>query len=1449
MFTPIKSAGIVVLNDTILNTPQPQASSTVQRKNTLENKYCSGDSSQEKHKRVPCGSQTDDTDDSSLGLLDNISVLTNVSVADEEQKLNYTNVNKELEYARKILQKCSNLRNSPVTIDMNKENDVNVQNITGILPASGFALSNKTYTPVQDQECNVNHLDKVNTTNITFEPNEISARSSGLSNSVGEQSLLNIPSDRINFHSMAEEFMAQFNKEFDEEFLSSSQAPAQLSIDEAHWRQSDSHSMPISNTTEKQELDCSAFSGIIGQVDLSIASCAGRKVSVGQYFKRKCNMGMLGNDDKLRPGFDVTSETPMKRGNLRPLIDSTLMADATKLSSMEPKEKEHEYVSNATVNAGENSILSLSTIASTLQDVNSETPRRLVDQLLMAQKKKKYSIIEEHKRETYTMPLERKSMLAASTENSNKFDDNMSLVNLTSKLSLDSRTTNEAIDKERISRMLSFASSKNIKEAESLESVCEVLKENTNDKNVTSSSNKDAAIISATDFKLLLQKSALSLSSNDKSNVFSCVPPTIGEKSCDEESYSDMNMQKIERKEATKAEASDNTMGTLFTENTKTGKQFDSNSDVIIGKNTEQLCNCIIGMTCKANIELVNKGDWWITCKLKLSEVRGDQQNITLSIPEDAILIQPNGVQSAKIEVKVTKMCKPIIAVLNIIMSDMVVKSKWFMTHMICFKPEELELDIICNSQGKQELDFQCIAENTAKVLPVIFHNKNNINVPVKLSILHEGPKIFSIEDTFNGIVKLNESHDELTHLVLKPQEKFTASIKCERSQLASIDCSPKQPRYWRSKLIICIQCGDGTMLLLKEIPLCAQTGICRIQVIDTEAPMIVSRQHGKLLNVVNSGNIATRVYATVVPIDGYLRAVQEFSIKPGDMSLQPEERGAFLIAYKSQIPDAKDVIEERCAKVKLVAGSSVYYYAVSAEQKPLEAESENYLRCDTPCNLVSTSSPTSPQSVTSSRSGTYQGRNSPSSVVSSVAVAGSAIPIRATHAALVWNSVKTSKSEIKEFTIRNTSNNKIKIQINICDDTKSFKFLGDRQTTSISMVLAMQRTESKTLAVMFNPYRVGPVAGKITIKHYAPAKEGRESQYRRIPLYGYGGCGKMKISDTFKDASGKIWLALGTLSSGTTALRANITLQNTGDLCTFAKIKVVPKVNSPKMDSSWRVSPTELILSPKESRQVSVEFYPKKEDFAILQHCVADVSHVATINIVYGDEPTRWRIRRLYNKIKESGELAGNENETFKNVVHPICKTFSGEQLISGLTLIRDPVQSLNDLCTGVQQYEIMLTVEACADDDTLPILHDNDDESQMYYSLISDNSHMDEVGGASFFSSQTMSEYEASHHDSREDHFTVNPPIVTLNPPVCNEATVTIFSFFKVPQPFQTNLSSPNYLSVVPAEGTLPSRTLFTLKIQCSQRIERNMQDVLEIYTENNKKDVLIQVSVKRQ
>lgn len=106
-------------------------------------------------------------------------------------------------------------------------------------------------------------------------------------------------------------------------------------------------------------------------------------------------------------------------------------------------------------------------------------------------------------------------------------------------------------------------------------------------------------------------------------------------------------------------------------------------------------------------------------------------------------------------------------------------------------------------------------------------------------------------------------------------------------------------------------------------------------------------------------------------------------------------------------------------------------------------------------------------------------------------------------------------------------------------------------------------------------------------------------------------------------------------------------------------------------------------------------------------------------------------------------------------------------------------------------------------------------------------------------------MAEYETSRRSRLlREQFTVTPSTVVLHPPKEIEATVTIFSSFKTAEAFQTNLSNSNYFSVTPTEGMLPSRRSSLLKIQCSRKIERNVQATLEIYTENNRQDVLIKV-----
>lgn len=190
-------------------------------------------------------------------------------------------------------------------------------------------------------------------------------------------------------------------------------------------------------------------------------------------------------------------------------------------------------------------------------------------------------------------------------------------------------------------------------------------------------------------------------------------------------------------------------------------------------------------------------------------------------------------------------------------------------------------------------------------------------------------------------------------------------------------------------------------------------------------------------------------------------------------------------------------------------------------------------------------------------------------------------------------------------------------------------QFLRERQHHVPNIVLSLQRMESRTFAVLFNPNSSGPAAGRIVFKHYEPQRqEGRESRpskvvshfhkekYQFLPergefflgdcerknswknlimrepsrpifsvlfrrwfchekifseinnrsgssvqifLYGYGGVGRVEISEAFKDTGGQLWLSLGSLNAGGT-LDAKIKLQNTGDLHSYAKVKLTPK-------------------------------------------------------------------------------------------------------------------------------------------------------------------------------------------------------------------------------------------------------------------------------------------------
>ncbi|XP_035719189.1 uncharacterized protein LOC118440376 isoform X1 [Vespa mandarinia] len=1413
MSTPTKFHN-TELDITLLNTPMPKASSTVQRKSTLEDKYLGRNFRNENF--VPsslCGNNMLlKSDDSSLGILNNISTLLGeTSVINDKQKKKSDELDAEQELARKLLRKCSNFEGLTSSGD-NKKDDVNIETLTNYYNPSDHVDGNSfTYN-------NDNKLKQQNSTqtlhvegrsnSVVFEPKEITARSSEMSKSAEKcvSSFSSKSAGGISFDATTAELMAQFNNE---EFQSISQMTSHLLADESSWKQNCSYDLPLATSSEKEYLDLSCFSGIIGELDLSVESNAGRKVSIGEFFKRKCgNIGDLSNDIVERPTLGLSINSPKKKNRLIPLVDSTI-ADG----SLTFREKEQTHLTNSTKDIEEHSIMSLSSIAQALQDIDNCTPRRLVDQLIMAKKKRKEFQVEKNddKGNTYTLlPSSRCSMPA--TPSALNIKDNKS-----SKFSLDSKTINKTIEnKQTLPRMLSFTSDFDLHTKDTLEKIPQrkSLKKEKTEKSSISFQQQDTDEIKLPDIQSIFKDNKLPLSEmkSDKSGMER------------EKSFKQENISYTSKMDHSVAQKS-TTVEELCLETTS------QSHDIIISRNGQEICSCIVGISREADIALTNTGDRWIICSLGTYQLQGNNQNIILHLPKDTILIKPNSTRSVKIGVKITKKTNPAIVILNIITTDMVTRKESIIKHMIYIESEELQVNVLTPFK-KPELNFGSIIENTMETLSITLQNKNNVILPIILSVVHDGPKFFSI----------NNLQDGFTH-ELKPREQFTAVVQCEgtSSLLASAELLKNQLISIEAKLLIQVDNKKDDAVMIKEIPLYVKIGSSKIQVVDTELPIQIPRKQTKSLTIINTGELPLLIAAFIVQDEKSSNRIEDFSVKPETLTLQRNATDRFLITFKPYYCDTHD----KYVKIKLSIGNNTYYYSVIGQQN-VESENESYLRCETPQQTSDAISPSSPHSVLSSRSG----RNSPISSISGSTVAGDKIPIKSTHAALVWGSVKPSKSDTKEFTIRNISDNRIKLQVQICGKNNSFLFLKDHQTTSPNIVLVLHRMESRTLSVVFCPHHVGAAIGKIVFKHYEIKKEENESRSSKaILLYGYGGFGRVIISEIFKDINGKMWLPLGKLNSGE-ILKAKIKLENIGDLYSYAKVKLIPKAIYPSMVSSWQVNPTELLLEPKETQWITLEFQPRKEDLILLRQR-SDVCHVGTINIIYGDEPTRWRIRRLYNKIKNAGDLNGGESEPFRNIVYPLCKVFPGEQLMPDLNLINDTIQNLSDLCHGVSQHEIILTVETNADE-TLSMIHDSADESQMFYSLYSDNSHVDvESSGKSFLPSETITGGCVNNvrHEQYDDYFTVSPNVVNLIPSIKNEAIVTILSSSRVAQPYETVLSNTDVLSIVPTEGMIPAGKGFPLKIKCKQKVQRNLEATLKIYTENHRQDVKIKIAVVRQ
>ncbi|KAJ8676070.1 hypothetical protein QAD02_011856 [Eretmocerus hayati] len=1316
---------------TVVGTPLPQASSTVDRKSLLHGKArrSNPDDPNSKHRQLNFDQSiaTHATEqESSLGIIQNISDLLDGNTLDDLRS-NGDCPEREREIARNLLKKCD--MGSSVSLDSqfksDKENNVNSSNLTKICSASN--------RPKNTQSANQNHRrisqysdadGKSNSTaSVSFEPNEISARSSELNKTPEKTDPF--PSNDfsgISYNSNLAEIMQQYG---DEDFVSGSKAGSQILADEISWKKNQLPPVPLNNNNDRNRLEHSCFSGIVGG-DVTIDET---RISAGEFFRQ--NGGNIGHlsastfSDRVSLGLDIKS--PKRRTKLRPLVDQTSTTEDGKESKSADQTKDP-------------SVMSLTSIAQILQDLESATPQRLADQMLEAGKKKRRHRSEkvESASNTYTiLPSSRASLPASVNNTMRKENFPKDVTTSANKLSLGGKDLKES-EIKHFDELLDKANFIDPKLRKLLNmSVDEIFQEQSK----ASENQPDDHMLS----QLSQDKSfAVSLPRAD----LSVMPPPrqlsyMPKSRVKLPSFTSVNNESSLIADSKLSHASDPTMMNTNSTNEEvtlmeasTKSQSFETKKVRIGKKTQEICTCLVNIPREADFELLNETDRWIICRLKLGQIQGEKENIKLEVPHEDILIEPDAKKSFKIGVRMPHMGKLTIATFQIHCSDMVTRAHWTIKHLMCFVPEELDIKISLPSQDRQ-IDFGTITDDSSSSLTFTLENKNTIDIPVVLRLNQGNPQLFNFGDCLDETLGSTRNLRDTFCTTLKPKQPVSIDIDFKGMSLQSFGDKAVQTGMHNieAKLEVSVCSKENGEYPIEEVSLRGSVGCCKLDIVDTQFPMTIQPKVEKTLSLVNSGSVAVSAMANVVQSKEDQSECRDFLVFPNNIVLNGGEKLALQILYK---PENNKTDIERHAMIKIAVGNKVSFYPVIGEKfletEQVSGDSFHLQRSETPQRLRPITSPTSPHhSLVFNRSGN-SGRYSPGSTASGGTTNETVIPIRATHTALVWGSIKIGRSDTKSLTIRNTSNNKIKLLVTIEAEDQNFKILKDRAVVSTT-ALSLQGMESKTLYILFAPNHPRAAAGKLIFSNYSSLQDKRKISGlgKRVQLFGYGGFGRIEISEAMKDTSGQMWLSLGKFNSSG-ILHGKIKLHNSGDLTCFTKIKLAPKALYPSVTSSWFIDPTELILAPDEVRWVSLEFKPRRDDITMIHQ--TGVIHVGSLKMIYGDEPTRLRIRRLHNKLKDSGQLYDkNDDQTddFKDVILQISKAFPGEAFTQDLRLIGDSVQNIGDLCKGIVQSEVKLTIEMNADE-TMSVLQDNMDESQAFYSLCSDHDDESHYGGESF-------------------------------------------------------------------------------------------------------------------
>ncbi|XP_053664777.1 uncharacterized protein LOC128713930 [Anopheles marshallii] len=299
-------------------------------------------------------------------------------------------------------------------------------------------------------------------------------------------------------------------------------------------------------------------------------------------------------------------------------------------------------------------------------------------------------------------------------------------------------------------------------------------------------------------------------------------------------------------------------------------------------------------------------------------------------------------------------------------------------------------------------------------------------------------------------------------------------------------------------------------------------------------------------------------------------------------------------------------------------------------------------------------------------------------------------LPLKATHSELSWGSTKLRKGEKKTMQIKNTSNRKLLVKAVIVGP--GFQLCGTEQ----SGLLTLQSQECRTIAIDFCPTVIGAAIGALS---FHPPNDLHIQ--RVVSLYGYGGEASIKIEGIQKGPSGP-FLELGSVRNLGRPLEKSFSLYNKGTLPAFARIGIDKKgLDQALLATAVYVQPQRTIIPPNSYAHVKVVFKPRRQEIAKILQKQVDVLSITNLHILWGDEPTRHRIRKNIALVKQNNLI-----DPKMSALESICKPFSDEKELDGLDMFCEHVfDTIHELFLTFREYELVLTVDRALDETMLDL------------------------------------------------------------------------------------------------------------------------------------------------